>query len=53
MASVAENFRHRCGASELNPAASIGSTGISQRFLTIQGIQFLTQRRKDTKAQSR
>ena len=33
-----ENFRARCGASALNPAASIGSTGISQRFFTIQGI---------------
>src|ERR1051325_7019148 len=38
IASDAENLRQRCGASALNPAASIGSTGINQRFLTIQGI---------------
>ncbi len=41
MASDAENFRQRCGMSALNPAARIGSAGISQRFLTIQLIALL------------
>src|SRR6266487_3179255 len=40
MASDAEHLRQRCGASALNPAASIGSAGISQRILRIQGILF-------------